>query len=206
MEPPLLAVREALHVDLVALQPSILPAIHDSLCNAQFTAGWRSRGRYIPAHALEGFLTSGIAKSHVVVSRGRRNTLGLVELMDYEPVENRAQISVVSWSTGVAKGLVVEGAVVSLDEWFCELALDIVHLVTPNISESHLSTISKHFHFDGTLRGWTRHNGRILDADMFSITKGEFVRQSRITSNYGAFRHVGGFSETESGFSTAHKF
>jgi hypothetical protein len=166
--------RQTTHAQLYNLDVHWLPRLHDGLSKPEFTAAWRSRGKYIPTTNLEKFLTDGVHDSLIVVGEGGR-ALGLVELMSYSPVDQRAEVSAVSWVHGLIRGRIAEGIVVSIDEWFWTLNLQTISCYTTDHARNQFGkSLDRYFSYDGKLRNHLLLNGHLQDVSIYSMTRDEF--------------------------------
>lgn len=173
-------VRAGRHVQLHSLAPDFFPDIHEGLTRTGVADAWRSRGRYIPSSALEAFLTSNVDASFVVTSLENRRPMGLVELIDYQAVERRAQLTAISWANGIAHALVVEALVLAVDEWFARMELRTLHFMFADLDAARFGkSLHALCHYDGRLRNYIVVNGSLSDVLVYSVTPEQFADRLR---------------------------
>lgn len=180
-------VRYGSHTSLRTIGVDILPALHSGLSDLSATKAWRSRGRYLPSFEIERYLTAGVERSLVVCLRRSGRPIGLVELADYQPIERRGHLSVVSWARGLQRGLVVEGIAMALDEWFATAGLDRVHTMSADgLMGSYRRAMDSFFTYDGRLRGYLSIDDHLHDVLLYSLARDEFVDRLSKSRLFGA--------------------
>jgi RimJ/RimL family protein N-acetyltransferase len=173
----LVPVRQGRHVSLFGLHPSLYGPLHAELTVPEVTQAWRSRGRFVPSYELERFLTQGIHRSAVAALRtDPRHILGLLELLDYQPLERRGEISIATTLKFQGSGLMLEAAALFLDDCFASLRLEKIYSHLAEDSHVRLSSaFTEALSVEGTLRDYLFVGGRLQDVTIASLTRAQFA-------------------------------
>lgn len=160
------------HLELLALGPSQYAALHEALVRPSVAQYWRSRGSYVPLREWERFLTEGLHYGAVVRSVPTGALVGLVELRDYEPVDQHAYLSAAASEPHLGSGLMAEACLVALDEVFARFPLRKVYVLTTPASEAALGEVfNTVFRREGVLADHVCINGDWLDVTVGSINR-----------------------------------
>jgi RimJ/RimL family protein N-acetyltransferase len=181
--------RRSRHVDLFGLHPSLYPMLHAELMVRGVSDAWRARGRFIASHDFERFLTQGIQRSAVAVRRGdQRLLVGLLELLDLQLLERRAEVAVAATPDVQSSGLILEAAALFFDDCLTELRLEKLYM---NMAAESYTRLASAFNglltVEGVLRDYLFVSGRLQDVTVASLTRERFAEWID--------EHLGGWAE-----------
>ncbi len=149
--------------------------LHESLMHPAVLEAWRPRGRYVPVHEWERFLTSGLHYGAAVRTTDGSELVGLVELRDYDPTDQYGYLSAAAAPGFIGSGLMIEACSLFLDEVFSRFALRKVYVLTTDLSTPALGAgFLSIFETEGMLKEHVFINGAHRDVRIASVSRAGF--------------------------------
>ena len=172
-------VRTGTRVRLLEVDPSWYPQLHAGLTHPAVASTWRWRGRSVPTQDFERLLFHDVAKLVVVVDLDDQ-LVGLASLGNLEMGDGHAELSVAEFPRFLGSGLIVQGAMLFVDECLASFGLRKIYL---NLTEDSFARLGGALRqaavTEGVLRDHFQINGRRQDLLVAAITPASFVDSLR---------------------------
>ncbi len=172
-------VRTGTRVRLLEIDPSWYPQLHAGLTHPAVANTWRWRGRSVPIHDFERLLFHDVARLVVVVDLDDE-LVGVASLGNLEAGDGHAELSVAEFSRFLGSGLIVQGAMLFVDECLSSFDLRKIYL---NLTEDSFARLGGALRqaaiTEGVLRDHFRINGRRQDLVVAAITRASFAESLR---------------------------
>jgi RimJ/RimL family protein N-acetyltransferase len=165
------------HLDLHHVRNSDIPAIQRIVTEPQARHFWRSRGFYWSPAEVQARLAKDSFCSLVVTPQDdRESVIGLVELVDYEPLDARAQLSLVMSRRHHGTALGVEAAIVFMAFSFEAYRLEKISIMTHSANDRLVGGLRRHLDHEGTLKRHLNLHGHWEDVDVFAVWPADIAR------------------------------
>jgi len=162
-------------VNLLSLNPTHYPILHQALSDPRVSRTWRSRGRTISSERFERELLEGVELAAVVVSN-QGDVIGLTQMLFYASIDQHAELAVFATADYIGSGKLLEGAAIFIDEIFASFPLRKLYVhMTSTTAASVASVLALGFETEGTLRGHLYVEGAFVDVKIASITPAAFA-------------------------------
>jgi acyl carrier protein/RimJ/RimL family protein N-acetyltransferase len=172
-------IREGSRVRLLEIDPTWYPQLHAGLTHPAVASTWRWRGRSVPSSDFERLLFHDVARLAVVVDAAER-LVGVASLTNLETGDGHAELSVAELAPFLGSGLIVQGAMLFVDECFACFDLRKIYLNLTEDSATRLSgALRQAATTEGTLRDHFHINGRRQDLIVAAITPSSFAASLR---------------------------
>lgn len=164
-------VRHGRKVRLRHLTPADLPALHRLASDPQVRGSWRTRGDLWSFAQLEHHLSADPHVALVATAIGDDEPFGLLELHDVDPIDARAQLSVLVHPSAWASGVAGEAAVLFARFAFDALPLDKLACTVQATNERASLALRRTLDHEGTLRRHLNVHGTWIDLELFALWK-----------------------------------
>lgn len=139
--------------------------------------GWRTRGRPLLAAEFEHVVVRPQAFA-VVATTHSGTAMGMVELVNFDPLDRRAEVSVLEFEAYQGSGLIMEATLAALDEGFVRLDLRKVYAyASPGASADTFMRAGELgiIQIEGQLRDYTLIDGGYADVTIGAVTRERFT-------------------------------
>jgi RimJ/RimL family protein N-acetyltransferase len=164
------------HVDLWAVQPRFVDALHTVLMHPTVRSWWRSAGQVIAEGDFPRFLSDGVVMQAVITEHGGQVPLGIVELTDASAADRRAQLTLAVAHGLQATGVGLEAAGLFLREAFARFPLDKVCVMTFADNRRLAGALARLFPCEGMLLRHVTVDGDCKNVAMYAIWRDDFAR------------------------------
>ena len=167
------AIRRTKHTRLYAIQPRWYQSLHDAMVRPGVMDGWRTRGRPLLVAEFENVIVRPQALG-VVATTHSGVAIGMVELINFDALDRRAEVSVLEFEAHQGSGLIIEATLAALDEGFARFDLRKVYAhASPGASADTFMRAGELgiIQVEGTLTAFTLIDGRYADITIGSVTR-----------------------------------
>jgi RimJ/RimL family protein N-acetyltransferase/acyl carrier protein len=168
-------VRVGTRVTLLEIEPSWYAPLHAGLIHPEVARTWRWRGQSVPVGDFERLLFQGVSRLTVVVDNDD-HLVGVTSLGNVEGGDGHAELSVAEMPPFLGSGLILQGAMLFVDECLATMGLRKIYLNLTEDSANRLSSALQHAAtIEGVLRDHFLINGRRQDMVVAAVTRSGFV-------------------------------
>jgi len=169
-------VRVGTRVTLLEIDPSWYSRLHAGLIHPEVARTWRWRGQSVPIGDFERLLFHGVSRLTVVVDHDER-LVGVTSLGNVEGGDGHAELSVAEIPPFLGSGLILQGAMLFVDECLATMGLRKIYLNLTEDSADRLSSALEHAAtIEGVLRDHFLINGRRQDMVVAAVTRSTLVQ------------------------------
>ncbi len=168
-------IRRGTRVRLLEMDPSWYPQVHAGLTHPAVAGTWRWRGRSVPFQDFERLLFHDVVRLVVVLDTDEQ-LVGIAALGNLESGDGHAELSVAEFPPFLGSGLIVQGAMLFVDECFATFPLRKIYLNLTDDSCGQLGGALRQAAItEGVLHDHFRINGRRQNLVVAAVTPSSFV-------------------------------